>query len=76
MIPVFTTSVLIAKARNTPKSAQPFPSPKVSWSIFNEEIYALFAVAVENLRELTEAFCVIKFNDNPFVVDRSCAVEI
>jgi hypothetical protein len=48
----------------------------VSWSIFNEEIYALFAVAVENLRELTEAFCVLKFNEYPLVVDRNCAVEI
>ena len=76
MIPVFTTSVLIAKARNTPKSAQPFPSPKVSWSILRDEIYALFAVAVENLSELIEAFCVIKFNDNPLVVDRNCVVEI
>jgi hypothetical protein len=61
MIPVFTTSVLIAKALRTPKSAHPFPSPKVSWSIFREDIYALFAVAVENLRELIDAFCVVKF---------------
>ena len=61
MIPVFTTTVLTANARRTPKSAQPFPSPKVSWSIVKEEIYALFAVAVENRNELTEAFCVIKF---------------
>ena len=76
MIPVFTTIVLIAKARNTPKSAQPFPSPNVSWSIFRDEIYALLAVAVENLRELTEAFCVIKFNEYPLVVDKSCALEI
>ena len=76
MIPVFTTSVLIAKARNTPKSAQPFPSPKVSWSMLRDEIYALFAVAVENLRELTEAFCVIKFNEYPLVVESNCELEI
>ena len=55
----------MAKARNTPKSAQPFPSPKVNWSIFNEEIYALFAVAVENRNELIEAFCVAKFCEYP-----------
>ena len=60
MIPVFTTIVLTAKARRTPKSAQPFPSPKVNWSILREDIYALLAVAVENLKELTDSTCVIK----------------
>ena len=56
-----TTSVLRAKARRTPKSAQPFPSPNVSWSIVREEIKALHAVAVENRNEFTERFCVVKF---------------
>ena len=51
----------MATARKTAKSAQPFPSPKISWSIVRLEIYALFPVAVENLRLDTLAFCVIKF---------------
>ena len=43
-----------------PKSAQPFPSPKVSWSIVKEEIYAVFAVALEKYRVEIFALNVLK----------------
>ena len=48
----------------------------MSWSIVRLEIYALLPVAVENLRLDTLAFCVIKFWEYPYVVDRSWALEI
>jgi hypothetical protein len=63
--------VLTTATRNAPKSAQPFPSPNVSWSIVRLEIYALSPVAVEKSRLDTLAFCVIKFWEYPYVVDRS-----
>ena len=43
-----------------PKSAQPFPSPKVNWSTVNEDIYAVFAVALEKNRVDIFALSVVK----------------
>ena len=42
-----------------PKSAQPFPSPKVSWSTVKEEIYAVFATALEKYRVEMFALSVV-----------------
>ena len=55
----------MATARKTAKSAQPFPSPKINWSIVSVEMYALPPVAVEKRRLDTLAFCVIKFCEYP-----------
>ena len=43
-----------------PKSAQPFPSPKVNWSIVKEEIYAVFATALEKYKVDMFALSVVK----------------
>ena len=69
-------SVLTATARRTAKSAQPFPSPKISWSSVRVEIYALLAIAVEKRRLEILAFCVMKFCEYPKVVDKSWELEI
>ena len=39
-------------------------------------MYALPPVAVEKRRLETLAFCVIKFCEYPYVVDKSCELEI
>jgi hypothetical protein len=43
-----------------PKSAQPFPSPKVNWSIVRDEIYAVLPVALEKNRVDILALNVLK----------------